>query len=160
MLITSKYLGLWVMLLLTPMAMAQSLNCKVIKISDGDTVRCLDVQNRQHRIRLAGIDAPESRQAYGQVSKQSLADMIFQKQVRIDMTGTDRYGRKIGIIYLGQRDINREQVARGMAWSYSRYPQKDYAKAETKARSQRIGLWRDPNPIYPENFRLHKNNGK
>ncbi|MDF7675968.1 thermonuclease family protein [Neisseriaceae bacterium ESL0693] len=155
-----KYLGLLAILFIVPLANAHNLNCKVVKISDGDTVRCLDQYNQQHRIRLAGIDAPESKQAYGQVSKQSLADMIFQKQVNVDITGTDRYGRKLGIIYLGQRDINREQVARGMAWSYVRYPQKDYAKVEAKAKNQRLGLWRDQNPVYPETYRHQKKNGR
>lgn len=146
-------------LIFTIPALAGTLNCKVIKISDGDTIRCLDNHNKQHRIRFAGIDAPESKQAFGQKSKQALAGMIFQQQVQIDIKGTDRYGREIGIVYFNGQDINRRMVEIGYAWSYQRYPQKDYAKVEMAARKQKLGLWKDPHPIYPENYRhLFKGN--
>lgn len=143
---------LMLMACFTP-AIANTLNCKVIKISDGDTIRCLDNTNTQHRIRFAGIDAPESKQAFGQKSKQTLANLIFQKPVQIDIVGNDRYGRKLGIVYLNGTDINRRMVETGYAWSYKRYPQKDYTQIEMNARKQKLGLWQDPHPIYPEEYR-------
>ncbi|PIT50202.1 thermonuclease family protein [Snodgrassella communis] len=154
-----KFGLLWLVLACTTPVFASTLNCKVIKISDGDTIRCLDNHNTPHRIRFAGINAPESKQAFGQKSKQALAGMIFQQQVQIDIKGTDRYGREIGIVYFNGQDINRRMVEIGYAWSYQRYPQKGYAKVEMAARKQKLGLWKDPHPIYPENYRhLFKGN--
>lgn len=141
------------LLICTTPSFASTLTCNVIKISDGDTVRCLDKNNTQHRIRFAGIDAPESKQAFGQKSKQALAGMIFRQSVQIDIKGTDRYGREIGTVYLNGQDINRQMVEIGYAWSYRRYPQKDYNEVEKVARKQKLGLWKDAHPIYPEDYR-------
>lgn len=127
---------------------------KVVHISDGDTVRVLDSSNTQHRIRLAGIDAPESKQAFGTKSKQALAEMIFSKNVYIKEISQDRYGRTVGQIYLNNVDINKEMVKGGWAWAYREYlVDKSYVPAEQAAKQKKLGLWADPNPIYPSQFR-------
>lgn len=144
---------------------AQSIEGRVVRVADGDTITVLDAGNRQHRIRLKGIDAPESKQAFGNVSRQTLADMVAGRQVRVRADATDRYGRVLGVIFVDGRDANLEMVRAGMAWHYTQY-QRDqsaqersaYAAAEAEARATRRGLWRDANPVPPWDFRRNARN--
>ena len=89
-------------------AHADTLLGKVINVADGDTITILDGTNTQHKIRLAGIDAPEKRQAFGNISKQSLAEMVAGQSVAVDWVKVDRYGRKVGKVLLGGLDCNLE----------------------------------------------------
>jgi endonuclease YncB( thermonuclease family) len=137
-----------------------TLTGRVIRIADGDTVTVLDAAIIQHRIRLQGIDAPESHQAFGTQSKRTLSDMIFDKEVTADCDKTDQYGRLVCKILLAGKDINLEQIKAGMAWHYKEYEREQspedrelYARAEDEARAARRGLWRDPNPTEPSEFR-------
>jgi endonuclease YncB( thermonuclease family) len=84
-------------------------------VSDGDTLIVLTPEKQQIKVRLAEIDAPEKSQAYGQRSKQSLSDLAFGKQARVEKQDRDRYGRVVGKVYVGSLDVNAEQVKRGMA---------------------------------------------
>jgi endonuclease YncB( thermonuclease family) len=93
---------------------------KVVAIADGDTLTVLDVANTQHTIRLAGIDAPEKRQAFGTKAPEALAAKVFGKAVRVDVVEIDRYHREVGRIYMGDRFINLEMVRDGFAWRYVR----------------------------------------
>src|SRR5205823_6715122 len=138
----------------------QVLTGHVVRVADGDTVTILDSTNTQHRIRLQGIDAPESHQAFGTQSKQSLSQLIFDKDVTVEYQKTDRYGRLVGKIILDGADINLEQVKAGMAWHYKDYEDEQtltdrdlYARAEDEARNARRGLWVDANPIEPSEYR-------
>lgn len=138
----------------------QVIEGRVVKVSDGDTITVLDKDNRQHKIRFQGIDAPESKQDFGQVSKDNLATMIFGKQVKVVSSKTDKYGRTVGKVLLEGRDINIEQIKAGLAWHYKTYekeqPPEDrvtYAAAEQEARAARRGLWQDPNPTPPGEWR-------
>ena len=133
---------------------------RVVRIADGDTVTLLDSTNTQHRIRLQGIDAPESHQDFGTQSKKSLSDMIFGKDVTATCDKTDQYGRQVCKIVFSDKDINLEQVKAGMAWHYKDYEREQspedrqtYAAAEDEARNARRGLWVDANPIEPSEFR-------
>lgn len=132
----------------------------VIGVSDGDTIKVLDASRQQHRVRLAGIDAPEKAQAFGQRSKQSLSDLAYGRQVTIDTHKNDRYGREVGKVLVDSRDINLEQLRRGMAWHYKAYEREQsaddrasYASAEEDAREAKRGLWVDPHAVAPWNFR-------
>jgi endonuclease YncB( thermonuclease family) len=138
----------------------QTLTGRVVRVADGDTVTVLDSSNTQYRIRLEGIDAPESHQAFGTQSKKSLSDMVFDREVTVVYQKTDQYGRLVGKITLDGKDINLEQVQAGMAWHYKEYQREQapedrelYARAEDEARSARRGLWRDPDPVEPSAFR-------
>lgn len=93
---------------------------QVVAILDGDTVDVL-VDQRPVRVRLAQIDAPEKRQAFGTRSRQALADLVFRKTVRVSEEGSDRYGRVIGTVYVGEVDVNAQMVREGMAWVYRNY---------------------------------------
>lgn len=133
---------------------------KVIRVSDGDTIAVLDKDNKQHKIRFQGIDAPESKQAFGQASKENLSKMVFGKQVTVIWDKVDKYGRTVGKVLLDGKDINIEQVKAGLAWHYKKYsdeqPPEDritYAKAEEDARGAKLGLWQDPNPTPPGDWR-------
>ena len=133
---------------------------RVVRIADGDTVTLLDSLKTQYRIRLQGIDAPESHQDFGTQSKKNLSDMIFNKNVTAVCDKTDQYGRQVCKIVFDGRDINLEQVKAGMAWHYKDYASEQapndreiYAHAEDEARASRRGLWIDANPIEPSEFR-------
>lgn len=133
---------------------------RVIRVTDGDTITILDGKNEQHKIRLAGIDAPEKKQAFGTRSKQALSDDVFGKTVIVDWNKRDRYKRIVGKVMVDGQDMNLKQVKRGMAWHYKKYEgeqdvedRSDYAQAEDLARRGRLGLWRDDSPVAPWDFR-------
>ena len=114
----------------------------VVWITDGDTITVLDKTNQQHIIRLANVDAPERGQPWGDRSKQALSDLVFDRDVSIQPTDTDRYGRTIATVFGGGRDINRELVLVGAAWAYRRYlTDETLIATEAAARDRKVGLW-------------------
>jgi endonuclease YncB( thermonuclease family) len=105
---------------------------------------------------LEGIDCPEKRggQPYCDKAKQALSQLIFGKEVLVKSISTDRYGRTLGRVFVDGVDVNRELVARGLAWHYVKYSDDEtLADAERAARQQRHGLWADPEPIPPWDWR-------
>ena len=127
---------------------------RVVRVADGDTITVLDAANAQHKIRFHGIDAPESHQAFGQKSKQHLSHYVFGKDVAVTWKSKDKYGRILGTVWLGSTDINLQMLHDGYAWHYKRFDSNPvYSAAESEARAARRGLWIDPNPILPEQFR-------
>jgi endonuclease YncB( thermonuclease family) len=134
-----------------------TLTGKVVAIADGDTLTVLDESKTQHRIRLAGIDAPEKSQAFGNKSREALGDKVFQQSVRVEVIDIDRYHREVGRIFLGNRFINMEIVKDGFAWRYVQYDKPgEFTTAEADAREHRRGLWADPNPSPPWEWRKAK----
>jgi endonuclease YncB( thermonuclease family) len=132
-------------------------------VSDGDSLTLLDIEKRQHKIRLQGIDAPEMKQAYGQKSKESLSKLVYNKTIKVYWSKKDRFGRTVGQVMLGEIDICLEQVRRGMAWHFKDYQDEQsvkdrdlYDRAEVEARELRLGLWQDAAPIEPAVFRQKK----
>lgn len=99
-------------------ALAETLSGRVVHVADGDTITVLDVRNQQHKIRLAGIDAPERKQAYGNASKKHLASLVAGKAVSVDWQKRDKYKRIIGKVLLDGQDICLEQIKAGMTWHY------------------------------------------
>ena len=87
----------------------------------GDTLTVLDSQNQQRKIRLNGIDAPESGQDFGQVAKRNLSDLAYGKEVSVVWSKTDKYGRIIGTVFVGSTNVNLEQLKAGLAWFYRQY---------------------------------------
>ena len=125
--------------------------------ADGDTIKVLDATNTQHKIRMQGIDAPEKAQAYGQKSKQSLSQMVQNKQVTVEYQKKDKYGRTLGKVILNGTDVCLEQIKLGMAWHYKQYQNEQtpdqrsvYDAAERAAREKRLGLWQGQGPASPE----------
>lgn len=127
---------------------------RVVAVADGDTLTVLDDYDRQHRIRLFGIDAPEKAQPFGNQAKKSLSSKVFGSSVRVQIVDVDRYGREVGRIYLGNRFINLEQVRDGYAWRYAEFDRHhEFDRAELEARRHRRGLWSAPHPTPPWEFR-------
>lgn len=142
-----------VLLMACSAATAEQLVGRVVAIADGDTLTML-VDRRQVKVRLTEIDAPEKKQPFGTRSRQSLADLTFGKVVLVVAQGKDRYGRTLGRVYVGQQDINAEQVRRGMAWVYDRYvTDRGLYPVQEEARAARRGLWADPHPLPPWDWR-------
>lgn len=133
---------------------------KVVAIADGDTATILDENYERHKIRFLGIDAPEKSQAFGQKSKQNLSDLIFGRQVTVQVSKRDKYNREVAKVLLDGKDINLRQIKDGFAWHYKEYQREQtsddrdlYAEAEDEAQSLRRGLWFDENPQKPSDFR-------
>ena len=136
---------------------ASSFSGRVVGVLDGDTIDVLTAEKVLIRVRLCQIDAPEKRQPFGNVSKQSLSDLVYGMDAVIEDEGKDRYGRTIGCITANHVDVIREQLRRGMAWVFTRYAKDaDLAGIEAEARSARRGLWADPAPTPPWQFRHPK----
>lgn len=127
---------------------------KVVAVADGDTLTVLRGQE-QIKTRLVEIDAPEKAQAFGNRAKQSLSDLCLGKIATLADQGKDRYKRTLARITCDGIDANEEQVRRGMAWVYRKYAPKDsplYA-IERDAREGMRGLWIDPAPVPPWEWR-------
>ncbi|MDP1673489.1 MAG: thermonuclease family protein [Burkholderiales bacterium] len=127
---------------------------KVVSIADGDTLTVL-VDRSQVRIRLADIDAPEKGQDFGDKSRQSLGELCHGKTATVSGGEQDRFGRTLGTVNCDGVDANAEQVRRGMAWVFDRYAPKDSPlySIQDAAKASRRGLWSDPNPTPPWQFR-------
>jgi endonuclease YncB( thermonuclease family) len=133
---------------------------RVVGVSDGDTITVLDDAKTQHKIRFAGIDAPEKGQAFGERSKQSLSALVFQKRVEARCHKKDRYGREVCAVFVSLRDVGLEQIRQGMAWHYKEYQHEQttqdrlvYRDEEENAKARRVGLWKDAKPVPPWEWR-------
>lgn len=133
---------------------------KCIQVLDGDTFIFLDGQMRQHRIRLEGIDAPEKGMAYARLSKQLLAAILADQELRLSVVGRDRYGRTLATVFTGNRNVNISMISSGMAWHYARHSDNTaYVKAATEARNKRVGLWKEKAPLAPWTVRAYRRAG-
>lgn len=130
---------------------------KVIGIKDGDTIEVL-LNNKPIRIRLADIDCPERSQPFGKAAKQYSSNFCFGKEVKIESSGEmDRYGRLIATVFINNRTLNSALLENGLAWHYKKYSDNDiYAALEIDARNRHVGIWSQPNPIAPWDWRKYK----
>jgi endonuclease YncB( thermonuclease family) len=123
---------------------------RVVALADGDTCTVLDGAKVQHKIRLAGIDAPEKGQPFGTKTRENLAGRVFGQVVHVEVIDVDRYRREVGRINLGERFINAEMVRDGFAWRYPQYDRPgEFTAAEADAREHQRGLWVDPHAKPP-----------
>lgn len=139
---------------------AETLEGRVVGIADGDTVTVLAEGHRRVQIRIAGIDAPEKRQPFGQSAKASMSDCAFGKAATVEWKKLDRYGRTIGKLVVDGVDCGLRQIELGLAWHYKAYEREQspedrgsYAEAEKSAKLASKGLWSDPIPQPPWEFR-------
>ena len=142
------------------LAHGETINGRVVEVSDGDTLTILDASNTQFKIRLAAIDAPEKAQPFGQRGKQKLSEICYGKSAIVKVVSTDRYGRIVGDVDCAGIDANESMIQYGLAWVYRKYDKRHehlYA-FEEEARNLRRGLWMDSNPIAPWEWRKKKRN--
>lgn len=135
---------------LATQTLAASFTGRVIKVSDGDTIQVMN-NNVAEKVRLNGIDSPESGQAYGRQAKEFTADLVAGHVVTVEIRDTDRYGRTVGdVILLDGKNLNREIVRAGYAWWYRKHSNDgSLGQLEEEARSARRGLWQDSRPPTP-----------
>lgn len=141
---------------LTCLISADPLTGKVVKVTDGDTITVL-VDNNQIKVRLSEIDAPERGQDFGQKSKEALADLVFEKEVRVVTHGKDRYGRVIGDVFVGDKNVNEKLVEDGWAWKYLKYSKSErLGEIEKNARESKKGLWAGKTSVAPWEYRAEE----
>lgn len=170
----SFILSLICIILFVPPAFAKapirSIEGTVSKISDGDTLHVTDTLGTKVKVRMYGIDAPETEksnkrtgnvskegQPYGEEAFRALQGKLQRQRVRLDVMAVDRYGRTVSIVWAGSRNINLEMVVDGWAWAYRDYLDRphasEYINAESQAKARGLGLWRQSNPQPPWEFR-------
>ncbi|KAI5579071.1 hypothetical protein BDE02_08G067400 [Populus trichocarpa] len=141
---------------------ADALHKKIVEAG----YRVLNIQNqeilaRKYRIRLRGIDAPESAMPYGKEAKEELANLVQGKCLRIFVYGEDRYGRCVGDIYCNGIFVQEIMLKKGLAWHYTAYDQRwELETWEKEARAKRVGLWASPNPEKPWEWRKDRREGR
>lgn len=161
-----RRLALLPFLALCSLAVGQGSNAtftgRVVGVSDGDTLKVLRETARRKeevRVRLWGVDAPETKQAFGTKSKQFTSDLVFGKSVTVLVADTDRYGRTVAWVTVGSggeaKALNLELLKAGMGWWYESYAKKAYElrDAMEAAKRAKVGLWSEPNPVAPWEFR-------
>ena len=131
----------------------------VVGVADGDTLTVLDSSKREHRVRLAEIDAPESSgQAFGNRAKQALSRLCYRKLAKVIVHTKDRYGRNVGAVTCDGVNANEKMVESGLAWVYTQYASANSPLfgLEQQARLAKRGLWRDANPVPPWEWRKRR----
>ena len=127
--------------------------CVVSKVLDGDSL-LVDHNGEILEVRIAGIDCPEFEQDFGESARDAAVELCRNKNVRLKRIDTDRYGRMVADVTTESKDIAAELLRRGLAWHYTKYDNSPlFAELETKARAARLGIWAQPNPIPPWEFR-------
>jgi len=130
----------------------------VVSVLDGDTIEVLH-NTRAERIRLNGIDCPEKGQAYGKRAKQAASELIFGKEVTLQIYGKDKYRRTIADVLLPDgTNVNHTLVKEGWCWWYRKYAPGDVMleELESRARASGIGLWADSHPVPPWEWRKRR----
>lgn len=134
---------------------ADNFSGNVVGISDGDTISVMH-GGRPEKIRLNGIDAPEKGQAFGNRARQFVSSIAYGKEVKVEVKSRDRYGRTVADVILPDgSNLNREIVKAGFAWWFRKYAPKDRVleALESEARAAKRGLWADPHPVPPWEWR-------
>ncbi|KAK1283852.1 hypothetical protein QJS10_CPB21g01474 [Acorus calamus] len=119
-----------------------------------------EILARKYRIRLRGIDAPESKMPYGKEAKDELIKLVQGKKLRVQVYGEDRYGRSVGDIYCNNTFVQEMMLKKGFAWHYAAYDKRpQFALWEKEARARRVGLWASSNPEEPWEWRKDHRRG-
>ncbi len=153
---TVLFLSLLLILLIILPCHSFAWSGKVVGVADGDTITVLR-DKEQVRIRLYGVDCPERYQPFSKKAKQFTSEMVFGKVVEVEPVDIDRYNRLVALVTVFKRLVNEELINAGFAWVYTRYCDRPICERwkvlEYGAREARRGLWADPNPIPPWEFR-------
>jgi len=146
-------------LLVASFRLAADFTGKTVGVSDGDTITVL-CGGKGVKVRLYGIDCPESSQDFGQAAKKFTSNMVYGRTVEVKEKGTDQYGRTVGIVTVSGKNLNLELLNNGLAWYYKTYAkkEKDFASAQARAKASRTGLWTLATPIPPWEYRRELRN--
>lgn len=133
---------------------------EAVKVPDGDTLH-VKQGKKTVKVRLYGVDCPESKQKYGDQATAFARELLLGKKVRVEALHTDQYGRTVGLVSRGRKMLNRELVRAGYAWVYPAYCRKqplcgELSKLEQRAKIKKAGLWRDNRPMPPWEWRKKK----
>jgi endonuclease YncB( thermonuclease family) len=164
--LTAKHLAVLLLAILT-LALPQNSQAKgpvfharCIGVADGDTITVLNRDQLRLRIRLAWIDAPEKGQSFGRVAKRTMSELVYGKEVELHVHDTDRYGRFVSLVFAEKADVGLQMIERGLAWPSEHFLgkappdiQKSYREAGRLAQESRVGLWSEPLPVAPWEFR-------
>lgn len=158
-----KVFGLVGLLLAPCLIVAETINGRVVRVSDGDTLAVLAIDLRKVTIRLAGIDAPEKLQDFGPEAKQQLTELCLDKPVQVEVRTTDRYRRTVARVSCDGVDAATKMLQLGLAWHFTRYahsqPQEEAVtdrREQDTAKLSGLGLWSQPNPISPWTWRAQQ----
>jgi endonuclease YncB( thermonuclease family) len=139
---------------------ADPISARVVGVTDGDNIRVFAPPQLFIKVRVEFIDAPEKGQPFGTRAKQAMSNLVFDRQVELYSHSTDRYGRLIAMVYMNGSDVGLELIKEGMAWPFDRYLgeastelRQRYLDEAKYARESRLGLWSEPNPIKPWDWR-------
>jgi micrococcal nuclease len=139
-------------LFLCLLGFSQSFSGTIIRVIDGDTYT-FQTEFGSFIVRMQGTDAPERDQPYSKESADFLKQYLNNDAIT-KVNGTDRYGRRLGTLFIKDEDINLLSIKGGYAWHFKRYSSdQEYASAELYARKYKLGLWNLPNPVPPWNWR-------
>lgn len=145
------------LLLTCEFSLAGAISGKIIRVSDGDTVRLRKTSGSEYEIRLYGIDTPEMEQPFGRKSKKHTSSLVLKKRATVTVYDKDRYGRLVGVVKVGKINVNQELVENGFAWHYDKYCKETFCESwknlEYQARTRQLGLWRDSDPTPPWEWR-------
>ncbi len=148
---------LLILILFVLVSVDDSFKAKVIGVTSGDSIVLLLDNNTQLKVRLEGIDCPELQQEYGDSAKLATVVLCFKKRVRVEKVGVDGYGRTLAYVYVDTLCLNKELIRLGLAWHYAEFNDNaELAQLEVDARANKVGLWKQTDPVSPWDFRHKK----
>ena len=135
---------------------AHAFQGKVASVSAGDTITVMN-KTKSEKIRLYGVDCPEMGREFGRKAKQFASDMVLGKVVDVEVVSKDKNGSTTGIVKVGGKCLNETLLRSGHAWLYRQNCSKsicrDWLKLEDSAKKNKLGLWSQPNPLPPWEYR-------
>lgn len=149
----NRFICFSLIILLSSCVSGKKLTGKIVKVSDGDTVVLLDKDNKQHKIRLDGIDCPERGQDFGTKATEFTRDLCAGKYVIVEYEKYDQYKRILGVVYVSGVNVNEALLKKGLAWKYKYNRSSRYEELENEARKQKLNIWSMKNPVAPWDFR-------
>ena len=136
-----------------------SFEAQCVKVYDGDTIEVMAGGPKSLRVRLHAIDSPEKGQPFSNAASKRTRELIEGRRVRVEVRDRDRYDRLVARIYIDDRDLSEQLISEGLAWHYTRYSSElALGRAQREARKARRGLWQDPDPVPPWEFRRSMRN--
>ncbi|MGB5294957.1 MAG: thermonuclease family protein [Thermoanaerobaculia bacterium] len=133
---------------------------RCVKVYDGDTIEVMAGGPSSVRVRLHAIDSPEKGQPFSNAARKRTRELVEGKRVRVEVRDRDQYDRLVARVYVEGSDLSEQLISEGLAWHYTRYSSElALGRAQREARKARRGLWQDPDPEPPWEFRRSRREG-